>query len=506
MAWKRILFLSLPIVGSSVKREGNATACRGEKRRRLLGVVAGLRSFSITLRGNSLPETEHLKTVTALRSTPLLDLFLLRSHLSSTTDRSSSACSSFSSLFHHTRLLRLPSTLSSSSSLPFQCGDCGKNFRLLNALHHHILTKHAGKAQAMKAVDGKLQPVESDQAGKSVTSVASKRTSSFSTSSGSSAAYPAMAPPFPGMPIGVGGGLPIGCGVGCNIEKKPSATPSGGVPHGNSSATVTGSTSAGDPEKSETPTFSSSEQTPSGAMSGTAVDDDRQGKSTFVCTICQKTFRLEAALQHHYQAKHNMNAPVTTSSGNSSSSTGEASATHGGSAESVVSGSGSSTTPASGGGAITDDATKAPMTIAEYVRQQESDLPSATQYHLDVAPNAPEEGDIAAHWRCVNSCVLMGKIADISEGYVFESNVLQFTLMTHFEAPSPGDPDKDFHLVRVYDETYWRSLKNSLKEGDMVLVNGRLRQVPQYDATLRKYYHHPVVQVHPGAGMAIKTG
>lgn len=503
MAWKRVLFLSLPIVGSSVKREGYAMACRRETRRRLLGVAEGYRCFSNTLWENSHSETEHLETATASRSTPLLNFFLLHSHLSFPPDRSSSsASSSFSSLFHHTRLLRLPSTPSSSSSLPFQCGDCGKNFRLLNALHHHILTKHAGKAQAMKAVDGKLQPVESNQTGKSAASEATKSTSSFCTSSGSSAAYPTMASPFPGMPIGVGGGLPIGCGVGFNIGKKSSTTPSGGAPHDNSSATATGSTTAGDPGKSETPTSATAEQT----TSGTAVDDDKQGKSTFVCTICQKTFRLEAALQHHYQAKHNMSAPATNSSSSSSSTTGEASAGHGGSAEGAEGGSGSSTNIASGSGAITDDATKAPMTIAEYVRQQESDLPSATQYHLDVAPNAPEEGDIAAHWRCVNSCVLMGKIADLSEGYVFESHVLQFTLMTHFEAPSPGDPDKDFHLIRVYDETYWSPLKNSLKEGDMVLVSGRLRQVPQYDAALRKYYHHPVVQVHPGAGMAVKTG
>lgn len=438
----------------------------------------------------------------------------LRSEFSSSSSYFLS--SSFSLLFHRTPALRLPASV---SSLPYQCGDCGKSFRLLNALHHHILTKHGGKAQAMKVKDGKLEPAETDQ-GNKFDGGPNTPFSSSAASGGSTSkpAYIPMSSPFPGMPLGVGGGMPLGSGIGFRVGN-PSATNSPGID--NHSKTFLTPNAPTTPRRQERggATVNESAQAPgrhvevlpshSGTCAGTA-EDDTQGKSSFVCTICQKTFRLEAALQHHYQAKHNMSPPIATSSG-SGNITGEisaASSLHGSGPEASTAGTagGEGHNSIGGGAAITDDATKAPMTVAEYVRQQEGELPTTTQYHLDVAPNAPEEGDIAAHWRCVNSCVFMGKVSDLSEGYVFEDHVLQFTLVTHFEGPSPGDPDKDFHLIRVYNEESWKPLKNSLKEGDVVLVNGRLRQVPQYDSTLRKYYHYPVVQVYPGAGIAVKTG
>nr|4DNI_A Chain A, Fusion protein of RNA-editing complex proteins MP42 and MP18 [Trypanosoma brucei brucei TREU927] len=132
-------------------------------------------------------------------------------------------------------------------------------------------------------------------------------------------------------------------------------------------------------------------------------------------------------------------------------------------------------------------------------------LPQAPQYHLDVAPNAPEEGEVAAHWRCVNHCVMLGVVQNIQEGFVFEDKVLQFTLITDFEGPSPGDPDKDFHTVRVFDSDYSSRVKEQLRDGEWFLVTGRLRMVPQYDGSMRKYYHYPVIQVHPGCGSVLKV-
>lgn len=346
------------------------------------------------------------------------------------------------SLFRSSPLLLLPST----GSALYQCGDCSKTFRLLNALNHHIMTKHGGKAKALHRMpDGKLEPVDA-------------ATATSSSKPASSVGTPKPAAPMTGF---------------------PSMAPFGGL---------TG-TSFGASASHVAPTASASAEA---AEPGEGSEADGEKQAAFVCTICQKTFRLEAALQHHYQAKHNMAAPASATA---ASSAGGEGASDGGTA-----------VPGATSPAASEDATKGPATASEYVRQQEAELPTAPQYHLDVAPNAPDEADVAAHWRCNNFSVLMGIVQDIKTGYVFEDHVLQFTVATQFEAPSPGDPDKDFHLVRVYEESFWRPLKEELKDGDVVLVNGRLRMVPQYDAVLRKYYHHPVVQVFPGTGLAMKTG
>lgn len=336
---------------------------------------------------------------------------------------------------------------------PFQCGACGKSFRLLNALHHHILTKHAGEAKALRNVDGTLEEVSTATA-PTAAGTADRSAAAVGQATPAAPIAPAAAAGFPGLFSSPIGGVPFG---GAPSSPRPAAA-----------------ATASEEPADATPSFTADASSPA----ADTVQEEDPDKRQYVCTICQKTFRLEAALQHHYQAKHNMDMP---SGGDASSSTADAAA---------------STSPT----AAAEDATTSPLHAAAYIRQQEAALPQAPQYHVDVAPNAPEEGDVAAHWRCVNNCVLMGVVRDLQEGYVFEDHVLQFTVVTDFEGPSPGDPDKDFHTVRVYDEGYWRPLRDSLREGQHCLVSGRLRMVPQYDTAMKKYYHFPVMQVYPGTG------
>jgi hypothetical protein len=213
-----------------------------------------------------------------------------------------------------------------------------------------------------------------------------------------------------------------------------------------------------------------------------------QDKKLFVCTVCQKTFRLEAALQHHYQAKHQMEMPGTsTSAAKADKATNSASGAAGeiGANPSVT---------------VTSADDSGDKSTNQYVHTGDGSLPQAAQYHLDVAPNAPEEGDIAVHWRCVNHTVLLGTVQDVQKGYVFEDPVLQFTLVTDFEAPSPGDPDKDFHTVRIFGESFSQDVEKVATEGSRVLVCGRLRMVPQFETSSNKFYHFPVVTVHAGTG------
>ncbi|RNF02298.1 putative RNA-editing complex protein [Trypanosoma rangeli] len=346
----------------------------------------------------------------------------------------------------------------------YQCGQCGKSFRLLNALNHHIMTKHAGHAKAMVLRAGKLEEVKPDEV-KSKSSQTRDVTPAASMAS-TGAVWPTTQLPtgFPGMEYSpLGGAAPFATplGVASAVPLKSPPGPGATIPTGANG--------------NETESF---------------VTDEDAEKKLFVCTICQKTFRLEAALQHHYQAKHNMEMP-TTSTSTASTRAASHSTTIAGAATTIFGGN-------------TDDAARS-MTGTHYVHSQESVLPQAPQYHLDVAPNAPEEGDVAAHWRCVNHCVVLGPVQNIQEGYVFEEKVVQFTLITDFEGPSPGDPDKDFHTVRVFDSSFCEQLKKELKEGERFLVTGRLRMIPQYDSAMKKYYHYPVIQVHPGCGSVVRV-
>nr|CCC49401.1 putative RNA-editing complex protein MP42 [Trypanosoma vivax Y486] len=334
----------------------------------------------------------------------------------------------------------------------YQCSECGKTFRLFNALNHHIMTKHAGQAKAMISKEGTLEEVRPEDAQPKQQATVHAQSVGAADTGGATPVHSA----FPGMACSPLGG-PAAFGAPFNVKQAASNSEKGSPP------------------------------------SESAVRDDDADKKLFVCTVCQKTFRLEAALQHHYQAKHNMEMPSTSTHAASSSS---------GSARTSVSGGGGGN--ASAAPRPSEESGKS-TSGTQYVHSQETVLPQAPQYHLDVAPNAPEEGEVAAHWRCVNHCVMMGKVQNIQEGYVFEDKVVQFTLITDFEGPSPGDPDKDFHTVRVFEEAYSEQVRSRLKEGESYLVTGRLRMVPQYDDSMKKYYHYPVIQVHPGSGSVLKV-
>ncbi|KAG5486254.1 hypothetical protein LSCM1_07377 [Leishmania martiniquensis] len=375
---------------------------------------------------------------------------------------------------------------------PYQCGECGKAFRLLNALTHHIMTRHGNCAKALIKKDGRLVPLEPDQLkgtahGGSPASTApaagAVAAASFSPLP-SSAASPYTAPfatPLDHVAASIGG------------TAAPSAPP--GPVSGVQAAAAPATAGSGE-----------------GGNGGDRAAADTE-KRMFVCTVCQKTFRLEAALQHHYLAKHNMEMPTSSLSSallggaSTAAATIDASGPSPGAPGSTT--GGGSTTGSGVSGTAADNAAvpggASSFSAAQYVRQQEGALPDAPQYQLDVAPNAPEEGDIAAHWRCVNICVLMGEVQEVEEGYIFQDHVLQFTVATEFASPAPGDPDMDFHTVRVYGHDFWAPLKEDIQTGGRFLVTGRLCMVPQFDMQLRKYYHYPVIQVFAGSGNVVRV-
>ncbi|GET86118.1 RNA-editing complex protein, putative [Leishmania tarentolae] len=383
----------------------------------------------------------------------------------------------------------------------YQCGECGKTFRLVNALNHHIMTRHGNNAKALMKKDGKLVPVETEQlksAAHGGSSSSPTGTASPATSAGASTA--ASFSPLSGSvasPFSVPFAAPFG-GAAASIG-------------GAASSSVPGALQAPAPPATSTTGRVTASNSENGNDTGGAVEEAE--KRMFVCTVCQKTFRLEAALQHHYQAKHNMDMPTSASTPSSLGGASTAPGTGGASVpapgEPGASAGGSGTT-FGGVPGVAADGTAAPVntsgfSAAQYVRQQEGALPDAPQYHLDVAPNAPEEGDIAAHWRCVNICVLMGDVQEVEEGYVFEDHVLQFTVATEFATPAAGDPDMDFHTVRVYGHEFWAPLKADVQRGGRFLVTGRLRMVPQFDTQLKKYYHYPVIHVFAGTGNVIRV-
>ncbi|KPA74237.1 putative mitochondrial RNA-editing complex protein [Leptomonas pyrrhocoris] len=410
------------------------------------------------------------------------------------------------------RLLHTTSLSLAPKEAPYQCGECGKTFRLLNALNHHILTRHGNKAKALMKKDGALVEMTAEQL----------KGSSHSGAAASPIPGLSAAPSSPlgaAAAVGGGGGAAAAAPAGSGFPGVFGA-PFGSPPTSSSSPAVSAAFIGAVPGVSPTPAAGapgSNADAATDAATDTATADEDAEKRSFVCTICQKTFRLEAALQHHYQAKHNMDMPSMiggSGSGNGTAASSSSSATAGGLAGF---GSGAATTAANSFGAAamgsaaggeassSSSASLGGMSAAQYIRQQEGTLPDAPQYHLDVAPNAPEEGDIAAHWRCVNLCVLMGSVREVEDGYVFQDHVLQFTVATEFANPSPGDPDMDFHTVRVYGDEFWQPLKADIQAGGRFLVTGRLRMVPQYDTVMKKYYHYPVIQVFPGTGNVVRA-
>lgn len=401
---------------------------------------------------------------------------------------------------------------------PYQCGECGKTFRLLNALNHHILTRHGNNAKALMKKDGKMVEMSAEQL----------KAGSHGIGGAAAAAAAAPAPGLNATPSVDPSSTPLtpapslsapGAVVGSGASTAGSGFPGMfGAPFGAAPLTspqINQATAAGVVGGSAAPL-----PTPHSAAVDTVADEDTE-KRNFVCTICQKTFRLEAALQHHYQAKHNMDMPSTLGGGGAAAAAASSSALPGvmgdlgglpGSAASFASATGATASGAGGLSAAeaavaasSSTAGLASMSAAQYIRQQEGALPNAPQYHLDVAPNAPEEGDVAAHWRCVNLCVLMGSVQEVEEGYVFQDHVLQFTVATEFANPAPGDPDMDFHTVRVYGADFWQPLKADIQAGGRFLVTGRLRMVPQFDTLMKKYYHYPVIQVFPGTGNVVRA-
>ena len=142
---------------------------------------------------------------------------------------------------------------------------------------------------------------------------------------------------------------------------------------------------------------------------------------------------------------------------------------------------------------------------SSFSRPGDVSVPQAHEYHLDAAPNAPEEGEIAAHWRCVNNGVLIGEVQEVQDGFVFEDKVLQFVVVTQFENPFPGDPDRDYHTVRVYGDEFSQHVKEMLNGASRVMVTGRLRLVPQYEQSTNKFYHYPIIVVQPGSGTVMRV-
>jgi hypothetical protein len=307
----------------------------------------------------------------------------------------------------------------------YQCSSCLKPFRLLNAIVYHIKTKHNGDAKAIAlGPDGQPLPEGSQT----------------QTSSATPAAAAAGAA-TPGPTAGATASAPSGTTTISDATKLPGSTP------------------APEPVPEQT-------------------------EKLFVCSVCQKAFRLEAALQHHYLVKHNMDSP-TSATASATPKTSEGAA------------SGQPAAP-TGTTTITDSTPQAPASH-QYARSAEPVEPQPPQYHLEVAPNAPEESEIAVHSMCVNRISLVGEISELATGYVFEEPAVQFTLATDFEKPHVGDPDKDFHTVRVLGRTAIDRLRPILQEGNRVMVSGRLRLIPQYESSVSKFYHFPVVLVENGS-------
>ena len=106
--------------------------------------------------------------------------------------------------------------------------------------------------------------------------------------------------------------------------------------------------------------------------------------------------------------------------------------------------------------------------------------------------------------KTVNSVTLVGVVHDIQTGYVYEDAVTQFTLTTtSLDTSSPGQEcvvEKDHHAVRCFGEQFSAEIKDRIREGNVLCVNGRLRLNSQLEPSCNKYYYFPFIHVAPPHG------
>ncbi|ESL08096.1 RNA editing complex protein MP18 [Trypanosoma rangeli SC58] len=108
--------------------------------------------------------------------------------------------------------------------------------------------------------------------------------------------------------------------------------------------------------------------------------------------------------------------------------------------------------------------------------------------------------------RCksVNSVTLVGVVHDIQSGFVYEDAVTQFTLTTtSIDTTHPTQEvvvEKDHHTIRCFGELFSAEVRQKIKEGNVVCVNGRLRLSPQLEPSCNKHFYFPYIQVQPPHG------
>jgi hypothetical protein len=108
--------------------------------------------------------------------------------------------------------------------------------------------------------------------------------------------------------------------------------------------------------------------------------------------------------------------------------------------------------------------------------------------------------------KSINNVTLVGVVHDIQSGYVYEDAVTQFTLTTTSIDTSQGGSgsecviEKDHHTIRCFGDSFSADVKNRIKEGNVVCVNGRLRMNPQLEQSCNKHFYFPFVHVQPPNG------
>eukprot|EP00759_Apiculatamorpha_spiralis_P007998 PhF_6_TR1502/c0_g1_i2/m.2723 len=178
----------------------------------------------------------------------------------------------------------------------------------------------------------------------------------------------------------------------------------------------------------------------------------------YICDKCNKSFRLESALIHHMNLKHNVTvspgqiAPTPTTSSN---------AFHD-----------DSDTPSNSVKSISSHKTPPALTREERIRYEMTLRMKETK-----AQSLPPEDILtASHKSCINTIVLVGIVKDIQQGYYYEETITQFTVSVPFGQPPAGETDVDLIPVRCSGmDTF---LKDYVKDGCVACVVGQLRLNP----------------------------
>lgn len=330
------------------------------------------------------------------------------------------------------------------------------------------LRQYADK-KSMRALEGDAAPVAAASASSGDTGGAVCLKSAFPNPLGS-AELGGGGTPGIGAPL-----IPVLGGVSPFRSEPPAAAPAAAAPQAAPGAPVSTLAAA--------PTPAPAAVAPPAPARVMPSSTDRK----FACRSCTRTFRLLDAIVTHYETAHGSKMTEDALEHYRAVARGEASG---------------------------------PPPAVKVSAAPEEGRASATHPSQEYCPEsvaaqqrAMPEVEVAAHIRSFSNAALMGSVVEVRHGFLGARAVTQLLLRVDEEATasaaeaSPRTAEgPELVTVRCFGEQFAVTVREGVREGTVVLVNGVLKMNRLVDTDSRRSHAYPYVKVMPPFGtLAVMT-